>query len=156
MNTCSRILLALAVLGFAGTASAQNVGLGWENGVSLRASAGSVFLQGIMSFTTTSFESDAGDINTFDIAGYVMVPVSTLNRADLSAFGGVGIGTRTDFDTDIAIRGGIEPGIRVTEAVGLDAKAGLELLFAGGREEARDSGATRFGVFGQVGVHWYF
>ena len=150
------LVSAIVSLCFTSSAGAQGLGLGWENGISIRGMAGSSVIQGVLGFSTTSFEDDSDNETSMDLSGYVAFPVRTIGESKMSAFGGLGISTFTGWDTDITLRGGLEHNVMVTDRIGVNGKLGLEFLMVGGRENVDDSGWNTFGTFGVIGVHWYF
>lgn len=151
------VVVTLATLFIAAPASAQGLGLGWDSGIALRGNAGDVGLEGVLGFSNTSYEDEDIDSDTsMDLSGYASFPMVTRNTSVLGLFAGLGISTFTDWDTDFAIRGGLEHRVMVTSQIGLTGKAGLEVLVVGGREDVADSGWTTIGTFGSIGVFWFF
>ena len=153
-----KVLVFVAVSLFvASSVYAQGLAVGWENGISLKTMTGGVCLQGVLGFMNTSPENDNLDSATaLNIAGYAAIPLIDMNESVMNVFGGVGIGTMTDMDMDVAIRGGLEHNVMVTDYISVSGKAGLEIMLDGGITDVDDTGSTDIGTWGTVGIHWHF
>ena len=127
------LVLTALMLVVATPVFAQGIGLGWENGISVKAMLDTVCLQGTFDFWSSSPEDDDADGTTWlDIAGYVAYPIKDMGESKLNVFGGVGIGTQTDRDMDLAIMGGLQHDVMVTDYISVTGKAGLEIYMDGG------------------------
>lgn len=151
------LALSITALFVSATAFAQGFGLGWDNGVSVRGMVNSVTIQGTLGFQNWSPENDNADsYTTLNLAGYAAFPIIDMGESTMNVFGGLGIGTRTDYDMDIALRGGLQHDVYVTDNISVSGKAGLELMMEGGQEDIDDSGWTGLGTWGTVGIYWWF
>jgi hypothetical protein len=154
-----KVLVLSVIALFVSTAAfAQGLGLGWDNGgISVRGLMGDLSLQGTIGFSSTSYEADNVDSDTsFDLAGYVAYPILGGGESVMNVFGGVGIGTMTDMDMDIAIRGGLQHDVMVTDNISITGKAGLQIWMNGGITDVDNSGSTTIGTWGTVGIYWWF
>lgn len=152
-------VLMFAVLGMfvASAAFAQGIGLGWEDGISVKAMTGPVSVQGVLGFWNTSPENDNLDSATaLEIAGYAAFPIIDMGDSKMNVFGGLGIGTMTDMEMDLAIRGGLQHDVMVTDYISVSGKAGLEIMMDGGIEDIDDTGSTDIGTWGTLGIYWWF
>lgn len=118
--------LLCAVLGVAGTAAAQEtepakpgtgklgIGVaktGFGSGLDAQFKlTDDISLEGVFSFSLTSFDMDGVDSQTAVFVGlrglYNLVDLG--DKTDLAAFGGIGIGSVTDADTLIGIEAGLK------------------------------------------------
>ena len=161
-------VLALAVLLAAPSVYAQEgIGIGWDNGVSVKIPFAPVSLQVTGSFDSSIPEDDDLDtVTDAEIAAYVSYPFLDIRDSQLGVFGGFGLrpstdditvgGTSYDKELGYLIRFGLEPQTMVTDNIGLSGKLGLEIGIDPGYDGLDDSGATDVGAWGSVGVHWYF
>lgn len=156
MKTAIAVLIAVMLI--APAAFADGLGLGWENGVSVKAPAGPVTVQGVIHFESTSFENDAIDsIFDTDLAGYVAFPLINIADSRMNVFGGLGLmfSNQDDREMDLAIRGGLQHDVMVTDYIGVTGKAGLQIYMYKGYDGFED-GQTSIGTWGTVGIFWYF
>ena len=156
MKTAVAVLVAVMLITPA--AFAQGFGLGWEDGVSGKVPAGMFTIQGVLGFDSTSYENDAIDsVFDFDISGYVAFPLMNISDSKLNVFGGLGLMFSNDDDRemDIAIRGGLQHDVMVTDYVGVSGKAGLQAYMYNGYDGIKD-GQTSIGTWGTVGIYWFF
>jgi hypothetical protein len=154
-----RKVLALSVIAMfvSATAFAQGLGLGWENGISIRGMLDPVVLQGTIGFSNWSPQNDNLDSSfDLDLAGYVAFPIIDAGKSTMNVFGGLGISTETDMEMDLAIRGGLQHDVYVTDNISVTGKAGLQIYMDGGITDIDDSGSTTFGTWGTVGIYWWF
>ena len=153
-----KVLVFVAVsLFITSSVFAQGLAVGWENGISVKTMTGPVCVQGVLGFMNTSPENDNLDSSTaLNIAGYVALPIIDMDESVMNVFGGVGIGTMTDMEMDIAIRGGLQHDVMVTDYISVSGKAGIEIMLDGGITDVDDSGSTDIGTWGTVGIHWHF
>jgi len=161
------ILLFVSSAAFAQGFGEFNVGVGWDNGYSVKTFVDPVSIQVTGKFDNVIPENDDIDTETdAEIAAYVAYPVINFGESKLNVFGGFGVmqttrgiavGTTTyDKELDYAVRLGIEPEVMVTDNIGLSAKAGLQVKLDQGYDGLDDYGETDVGAWGGVGVHWYF
>ena len=161
------ILLFVSSAAFAQDFGEFNIGVGWDNGYSVKTFVDPVSVQLTGKFDSIIPENDDIDTETdAEIAAYVAYPVINFDESKLNVFGGFGVmpttrgitvGTTTyDKELDFAVRLGIEPEVMVTDNVGLSAKAGLQVQLDQGYDGLDNSGETDVGAWGSVGVHWYF
>ena len=164
------ILLFVSPAAFAqdfGEFSPSNIGIGWDNGYSIKLPVDPVCIQLTGKFDSIIPENDDLDTDTdAEIAAYVAYPVINFDESKLNVFGGFGVmpttreitvgSTTYDKELDFAIRLGIEPEVKVTDNIGLSAKVGLQVQLDQGYDGLDDSGSTDVGAWGSVGVHWYF
>ena len=161
------ILLFVSSVAFAQDFGEFNIGVGWDNGYSVKTFVDPVSVQLTGKFDSVIPENDDLDTETdAEIAAYVAYPVINFDESKLNVFGGFGVMTTTrqitignttyDKEIDFAVRLGIEPEVMVTDNVGLSAKAGLQVKLDQGYDGLDDSGETDVGAWGSVGVHWYF
>ena len=136
---------------------AQGLAVGWEDGISVKAMTGPVCVQGVLGFMNTSPQNDNLDSSTaLNITGYAALPIINMDDSVMNVFGGVGIGTMTDMEMDIAIRGGLQHDVMVTDYISVSGKAGIEIMLDGGITDVDDSGSTDVGTWGTVGIYWHF
>jgi hypothetical protein len=144
-----------------------NIGVGWDNGYSVKTFVEPVSIQLTGKFDSVIPENDDLDTETdAEIAAYVAYPFMNFDKSKLNVFGGFGLMPTTrgitvgsityDKKLDFAIRLGIEPEVMVTDHIGLSAKAGLQVQLNQGYDGLDNSGETDVGTWGSVGVHWYF
>ena len=164
------ILLFVSSVAFAqdfGELSLDNIGVGWDNGYSIKLPVDPVRIQLTGKFDSIIPENDDLDTETdVEIAAYVAYPVMNLDESKLNVFGGFGLMSTTreitvgsttyDKELDFAVRLGIEPEVMVADHIGLSAKAGLQVKLDQGYDGLDDLGSTNISPFGGVGVHWYF
>jgi hypothetical protein len=162
------LILSIALFAVAPSVHAQNsIGIGWDNGYSIRFPAAPVTIQLTGRFDSAIPEDDDLDTETdAEIAAYVAFPFMEYSESKLNAFGGFGIlptsrsitvgGRSYDKELDYTFRLGIEPVVMVTDHIGLSGKAGLQLLMDQGYDGIDDSGSTDLGAWGSIGVHWHF
>ncbi|MCD6297444.1 MAG: hypothetical protein J7M30_09840 [Deltaproteobacteria bacterium] len=145
----------------------SDIGVGWDNGYSVKISAEPVSIQLTGKFDSVIPEDDDIDTETdAEIAAYVAYPVLNFDESNFNVFGGLGLmpstheitvgGTTYDKELDYAIRFGIEPEVKVTDNIGLSAKVGLQVKLDQGYDDLDDSGETDVGAWGSIGVHWFF
>ena len=161
-------LAALLLVLAAPTVFAQDmIGIGWDNGYSIRIPIDPITVQITGRFDSVIPEDDDADTQTdVEIAAYLGYPILDANSSELNVFGGVGIlpstrdisvGSRTyDKELGFLLRFGIEPVVMVTDNIGISGKAALEINVDPGYDGLDDSGTTEVGAWGSVGVHWYF
>jgi hypothetical protein len=137
---------------------AQSIGVGWEDGASVRIPASKVTIQGILNFSNLSAQknSNIAEGTSFDLAAYVAYPLLTMDKSDLNFFGGVGMVHNPDQDLSVGFRFGIEPVVMVTNHFGVSGKLGLQFISIGGAKNADDTGGSLFGLYGITAVHWFF
>ena len=146
--------LVVVSLFVSSTAFAGGLGLGWSNGISLCIPTGPVALQGIVGLDRTSPGGDGSDKTTINFTGFVMYPLTAVNKAKLHAFGGVTAKLVTDMDMGIGVLFGLCPAAKVTDNVALSAKLGLKYMKAPAPKNGDAS--TSIGTAGGVAVHWFF
>lgn len=146
------------VVAFATPALAEGVGLGWEDGVSLKFPLEKITLQGVFNFSNVSADDNSGmnDGTSLDLAGYISFPYLSADKAKLNFFGGLGFASNPDQDTSFGIRFGLEPTVMVTNHIGVGGKLGLQFMSVGGADNVDDSGGTIIGFWGITSVHWFF
>mgnify|MGYP003572629865 CR=1 FL=1 len=151
-------VIVFAILSlFAASSAFAGVGLGWDDGISVKVPAGPVCIQGVLGFVSMSPEAEGADTSTgIDIMAFAIYPIMDMGDASLGAFVGAGIGTWTDMDMDINIMVGLEPSAKVTDNVGVSGKLGILINMEGGVKDVDDTGSTNIGTAGSVGVHWFF
>jgi hypothetical protein len=155
MKKLSLVLALMFLTAF--PAFAQNIGLGWEDGVSLKFPVQQVTVQGVLNFTNTSSDAKgAADGTSFGLAGYVAYPWINIDKSKLNLFGGIGIASSPKRDTDFGLKFGLEPEVMVTDHIGVSGKLGLQFMSIGGVQDVDNSGGSLFGFFGTASVHWYF
>lgn len=139
-------------------AFAQDLGLGWEDGVSIKIPTEKLMLQGILNFSNMSADDNSGlgDGTTIGIAGYVSYPLVSVDKSKLNFFGGLGFTSNPDQDATVGFRFGLEPMVMVTNHVGVGGKLGIQFLSIGGADNVDDSGGSIFGLWGVTSVHWFF
>lgn len=160
--------LLLATVFLIPAAQAQTtLGIGWDNGYSIKIPVNPVSIQLTGKFDSVIPENDDLDTDTdAEIAAYVSYPVMQYDNSKFNVFGGFGLmpttrsetvaGRSYDKELDFAFRLGFEPEAMVTDHIGLSAKAGLQIKLDQGYDGLDDSGSTDVGAWGSVGVHWYF
>ncbi|MCE5249395.1 hypothetical protein LLG96_04160 [bacterium] len=160
--------VALVALTLVPAVYAQDtIGIGWDNGYSIKFPAAPVCIQLTGKFDSIIPENDDLDTETdAEVAVYVMYPVMKYDKSNFNAFGGFGliptnktttVGLKSyDKELDFTVRLGIEPETMVTDHIGISAKAGLQIYMDQGYDGIDDSGSTDLGAWGSVGVHWYF
>ena len=151
------LVLMVLCLFVATSAFAQGLAIGWESGVSAKMPLGAFCVQGVLGFSNTSYENDNIDsVTSFSFAGYGAMPLVDMGDAKLNVFGGLVFHTCTDDDLDIAIRGGLQHDVMVTDNVSVSGKAGLQVWLDGGITDVDDTGSTDIGTWGTVGIYWHF
>ncbi len=151
------LMLVILSLFVATTAFAQGLAVGWESGLSAKLPMGAFSLQGVLGFSNTSYENDNIDSQTsFNLAGYGAMPLIDMGESTMNVFGGLAFNTLTDNDLDIAIRGGLQHDVMVTDNVSVSGKAGLQVYLDGGITDVDDTGDTTIGTWGTVGIYWHF
>jgi len=161
------ITLFIVPAAFAQEIDLANIGVGWDNGYSVKIFAEPVSIQLTGKFDSVIPEDDNIDTETdAEIAAYVAYPFLNIEKAKLNVFGGFGLmpstremivgSTTYDKELDFAIRLGIEPEVKVTDNIGVSAKAGLQVYLNQGYDGLDNSGETDVGAWGSIGVHWYF
>ena len=161
------ILLFVSSAAFAQDYGLDNIGVGWDNGYSVKIFADPVSIQLTGKFDSIIPENDDLDTETdAEIAAYVAYPFLNIEKAKLNVFGGFGLmpstreitagNTTYDKELDYAIRFGIEPEVKVTDNIGLSAKVGLQVQLDQGYDGLDNLGETDVGAWGSVGIHWYF
>lgn len=164
-----KVLMILAiVLMIVPSAFAQtNIGIGWDNGYSIKIPVDPVCIQVVGKFDSIIPENDDLDAETdAEIAAYVSYPFMVFDESKLNVFGGfslmpstreVTVGAKTyDKEIDFGIRFGVEPAARITDNIEISAKIGLEIKIDQGYDGLNDSGNTGVGSWGGIGVHWFF
>jgi len=160
------LLLFVSSAAFAQDYGLDNIGVGWDNGYSVKFFAEPVSIQLTGKFDSVIPEDDDIDTETdAEIAAYVAYPFLNIEKAKLNVFGGFGLmpstreitvgNTTYDKELDFAIRLGIEPEVMVTDNIGVSGKAGLQ-VYLKGYDGLDNSGETDVGAWGSIGVHWYF
>jgi len=150
------LVLVILSLFVATSVFAEGLAVGWEDGLSCKIPVGNLTLQGVLNYYHNSPQASGADsYNSFHIAGYGALPIIEMGQSTMNVFGGINFGTFTDYDLDVALRGGIQHDVMVTDQVGVTGKAGLEIYMEGGRSGVKDSGSTQFGTWGTVGIFWY-
>ena len=164
----SIILMILAAFVFAPAAFAQTgIGIGWDNGYSIKIPVSPVCIQLTGKFDSVIPEDDDADTETdVEIAAYVSYPVIDINDSKFNVFGGFGlvpstremsVGVNTyDKELDFLFRFGFEPEYMVSDNIGVSGKAALEIMLDQGYDGLDDSGSTDIGTWGSLGIHWYF
>lgn len=162
------LILSIALFAVAPSVHAQDtIGIGWDNGFSIRFPAAPVTIQLTGKFDSAIPENDDLDTETdAEIAAYVAFPFMEYNVSKLNAFGGFGIlptsrgitvgGRSFDKELDFTFRLGIEPVVMVTDHIGISGKAGIQIFMDRGYDGIDDSGSTDLGTWGSIGVHWHF
>jgi len=153
------VAVFVAVLFLTPAVFAQGIGLGWEDGISLKVPAGPVSIQGVLNFSSTSFENDNIDgIFDTEIAGYAAYPLMNISEYKLNEFGGVDLqfSNQDDREMDLAIRGGLQHDVMVTDYIGVSGKAGLQVFMYNGFDTPVEDGQTRVETWGTVGIYWFF
>lgn len=76
------------VVAFATPALAEGVGLGWEDGVSLKFPLEKITLQGVFNFSNVSADDNSGmnDGTSLDLAGYISFPYLSADKAKINFF----------------------------------------------------------------------
>lgn len=161
-------LITLFAFAVVPAAYAQNsIGIGWDNGYSVKLEAAPVCIQLTGRFDSIIPENDDLDTDTdAEVAAYVSYPVMTFETSKFNVFGGFGLFPTTrattvgiqsyDKELDFSLRLGVEPEAMVTDHIGVSAKAGLQVYLDQGYDGLDDSGSTDLGAWGSVGIHWYF
>ena len=151
------LVLVILSLFVATSVFAEGFALGWENGISCKMLLGPITGQGVIGFSNTSPENDNLDSYTsIDIAGYAAAPLVEMGDATMNWFGGLAFGTCTDDDLDIALRGGLQHDVMVTDNVSVSGKTGLQVFMDGGITDIKDTGSTTIGTWGTLGIYWHF
>jgi len=143
------------------------LGIGWDNGYSIKFPVNPITLQVTGKFDSMIPEDDDEDTTTdVEISAYVAYPVMDFSESKLNVFGGFSllpstreetIGFKTyDKELDFGFRFGVEPEVMVTDKVGVSGKLGLEIMVDQGYDGLDDSGSTDIGSWGSIGLHWYF
>jgi hypothetical protein len=142
----------------ASTVFAEGIALGWEDGVSVKIPAEPITLQGVLNFSNISAQKNSGiaEGSSVSIAGYGAYPLLTIDKSKLNFFGGLGFIHNPDQDASIGFRFGLEPTVMVSNHVGVGGKLGIQFISIGGADNVDDSGGSTFGLWGIVGVHWFF
>ena len=143
------------------------IGIGWDDGYSIRARIDQFSVQATGKFNSVFPEDDDLDTQTdAEISIYGGYTGLEFNDARLNGFVGFSLmptsrqdvigNRRYDKEMDFGFRLGIEPEVMVSDNVGLSGKLGFEIEVDEGYEDLDDSGSTNFGSWGSVGAHWYF
>lgn len=160
-------VLAIVCL-FVPSAFAQTtIGVGWDDGYSIKLPLDPVTLQLTGRFDSVVPEDDNIDTETdVEIAAYVSYPFLAVSDSKLGLFGGVSLmpttreitvaGKSYDKELDFGFRFGFEPETRISDNIGISAKLGLEIEVDQGYDGLDDSGNTNVGSWGSIGVHWFF
>lgn len=162
------ILTVLALILTAPAAFAQNsIGIGWDNGYSIKVPIAPITLQLTGKFDSFIPEDDNLDTETdVEIAAYVSYPMLTARSSKLNVFGGFGLLPSTreilvgaqsyDKELGFLFRLGFEPEVMIADNIGISGKTALEINVDPGYDGLDDSGATSVGTWGSIGLHWYF
>ena len=149
-----KVLILVVASLFICSSAIAGVGLGWENGVSVKIPAGPVNVQGVLGLR--SFSPDVGDSSTeINLTGFVMYPIiEGSGNSKMSVFGGVGIDSITDFDMGLKLAVGIAPGVMVTDNIGICGKLGLMFEQIAPPEDVDPD--SQICTMGSIGIHWFF
>lgn len=160
-------IAAIALLIVPSAFAQPQFGIGWDDGYSIRMRIEQFNVQATGKFDSVFPEDDDLDTETdAEISIYGGYALMDYNEAQLNGFVGFSLmptssqevigNRRYDKEMDFGFRFGIEPEVMITDNVGLSSKLGFEIELDEGYEDLNDSGSTKFGSWGSVGVHWYF
>ncbi len=154
-----KAVFALLVLLISTVAFGQ--GFGVDDGISIKFNTETVSLQTVIGLNSWKQSNEWGDNykrTSLKLAEYVSYPVTNLENAKISVFGGLGVLPYFSADPkekmDLFFRFGLEPEAMISEKVSVSCKLGFQYYKTGGSKEYDNSGRN-MGLWWSIGVHWY-